>query len=105
MDFYYVVNVCKFQKDGTIKEKGKLVSLSLAHKNQLKKEITRAKLEGNALKGNYSQWLENTKTNILQKLHFIIGHGILWPELRYQRLYKDMDRQKCVYLFLIRVFN
>uniref|UniRef100_V5GUR3 Myosin-VIIa n=1 Tax=Anoplophora glabripennis TaxID=217634 RepID=V5GUR3_ANOGL len=63
-------------------ERQKMISMTLKRKNKLLEDVRKGLVEDTYAADSYNDWLHNRRTNNLEKLHFIIGHGILRPELR-----------------------
>lgn len=65
-------------------DRQKLISMTLKRKNKLLEDVKRGLVEDTFALQSYNDWLNQRKTNNLEKIHFITGHGILRPELRYE---------------------
>lgn len=70
----------KKAKKGSVRQK--LISLTLKKKSKFTDEVV-DNLGRDDYADQYATLLENRPSSNLEKLHFIVGHGILRAELRY----------------------
>ncbi|KAL3281555.1 hypothetical protein HHI36_004763 [Cryptolaemus montrouzieri] len=60
----------------------KLISMTLKRKHKLLEDLREGLVEDTFAPETYTNWINNMRTSNLEKIHFIIGHGILRTELR-----------------------
>lgn len=74
-----------FQQELIVKDqntKSKIMSKTLKRQTKMNEEIMKNLVNDETTNEMYSTWLNSRRSSNLEKLHFIIGHGIIRKELR-----------------------
>lgn len=81
-------NFCLYFQELLTKEEGKnenrskLIQKTLKRQTKLNEEFMKSLMNDETTNEMYNTWLNSKRSSNLEKLHFIIGHGIIRKELR-----------------------
>lgn len=62
--------------------RSKMISKTLKRQTKLNEEFMKNLMNDEVTNEMYNTWLTSRRSSSLEKLHFIIGHGIIRKELR-----------------------
>lgn len=60
----------------------KMIQKTLKRQTKLNQEVMKILMKDEVTSEMYNSWLHSRRSTNLEKLHFIIGHGVIRKELR-----------------------
>lgn len=72
----------KQENMGNINNRSKMIQKTLKRQTKLNEDFMKNLMKDEVTNEMYNSWLHSKRSTNLEKLHFIIGHGLIRKELR-----------------------